>query len=423
MERAAGREDPVALEVARPFAPMKEEVLVDARAPLPRSWWLLAIIVGALFSFKFAILMVDGAVFGRMAMPPVYDDVSYFVDALLRLDVLRHSGIAGFANGLWRNPPHAPYSTAAAMVAFAIAGPVRGAAYFMNAVAVFLITCFWLRMFRVSLGLGVLLAMILVTTKWFDVVITVFHPDLIAGYGAAVVAAALVFQDEVLTSPVRTAAVGIAAGLVLLIKPVAFPVTLLFLGVAWLAGSVASFLSTRSSANAFRRLAIGLPAAIVVAGPYYWYEFSRILAYLRLGFVDQADIWGTQLSPIGHALFFLKVALQYLGAWFFAALVSLFAAIIAARRQNQRILALQLTGLVLCALVGYAVPSATPIKRDIFGAFFYGAMLTLLFCSMFYLNRSLPELIASGYPRRNTAIALVLIAMFSFRDAQEHFPR
>jgi energy-coupling factor transporter transmembrane protein EcfT len=122
---------------------------------------------------------------------------------VLRLNIFQRSGIADFALSLWRNPPHAPYSTAAAIVAFAVAGPWRGAAYFMNAVAVFLITCFWLRMFRVSLGLGVLLAVILITTRWFDEVITVFHPDLITGYAAAVVAAALVFQNEVLTSVLR----------------------------------------------------------------------------------------------------------------------------------------------------------------------------------------------------------------------------
>jgi hypothetical protein len=63
------------------FAQIKEEELFDARDTKPSSWWLLALIVGALFAFKFAILMVDGAVFGRIAMPPVYDDISYFVDA------------------------------------------------------------------------------------------------------------------------------------------------------------------------------------------------------------------------------------------------------------------------------------------------------------------------------------------------------
>jgi hypothetical protein len=216
--------------------------------------------------------------------------------------------------------------------------------------------------------------------------------------------------------------VGVAAGLALLIKPVVFPVTLLVFGIAWLAGAVASFLSTGSSAIAFRRLVIGLSAIILVAGPYYWQAFFAILTYLRLGFVDQADIWSVQLSPLGHALFFLKVIIRYLGAWFFVALVSLFAVIILAHRQNRRILILQFAGLILCALIGYAIPSVTPIKRDVFGAFFYGVVLVLLFCSMLYLNRSLPELVTSGHPRRNAVIALVLIAAFSLRDAQGRFP-
>ena len=48
--------------------------------------------------------MADSAVFGRLAMPPVYDDVGYFVDGLLRLNVFRRLGMTGLVTDLWRHP-------------------------------------------------------------------------------------------------------------------------------------------------------------------------------------------------------------------------------------------------------------------------------------------------------------------------------
>src|SRR6202166_131684 len=99
---------------ARSHGQMNREILFDERAPASSSWGLLALILGALFAFKFAVLMSDSAVFGRLAMPPVYDDVAYFVDGLLRLDVFRRLGMTGLVTDLWRHPPHAPYSTVSA---------------------------------------------------------------------------------------------------------------------------------------------------------------------------------------------------------------------------------------------------------------------------------------------------------------------
>jgi hypothetical protein len=213
-----------------------------------------------------------------------------------------------------------------------------------------------------------------------------------------------------------------AAALVLLIKPVAFPVTLLFLAVAWGAGAVASVLFTGSIRKSVRRLAVGLGAILVIAGPYYWHELFNILAYLRLGFVGQADIWSVNLSPIEHALYYFKTTINYLGLWFYVTLAFVSVSAILAFRQNRLILVLQFCGLLLCAVVGYAIPTATAMKREIFGAFLYGALLVLLFCSALYLHRSLPEPAISRSPRRIAAIAIVLIAFFSFRDGQGHFP-
>src|SRR5262245_36471347 len=129
----------------------ENSVVAEPTAPFP--WLTLSLTGAALLALKTAVVLTDSTVFGRLAVPPVYDDVSYFIDALHRIDVFRGSGVAGYLRDFHRNWPHAPYSTIAASIAFMVAGPARGAAYAMNAVAILLITLFWLRLFRVSLGI------------------------------------------------------------------------------------------------------------------------------------------------------------------------------------------------------------------------------------------------------------------------------
>jgi hypothetical protein len=228
--------------------------------PLPQHVWLTAATLGALFTIKFGILMNGSVIFGRLAVPPLYDDVYYFVDALERVRLLEGSGLWAVISNAIAAPPHAPYSTIAAGLAFLVIGPYPAAAYFMNVVSLFLITMFWTRLFRVPFVVSVLFGAAIICTGWFDTAVTIFHPDLIMGYGAAIIAAALVFQDEVLSSTRRVISVGAAAGLVLLIKPSAFVAVLALLIVAFASGAVVGIAAGATFRTLGRRAAIGLGA-------------------------------------------------------------------------------------------------------------------------------------------------------------------
>ena len=63
------------------------------------------------YVLKAIILMRGGALYGHLAIPPPYDDVTYFVDAMERVRIFFNQGLYGFILSLVRNPPHAPYST------------------------------------------------------------------------------------------------------------------------------------------------------------------------------------------------------------------------------------------------------------------------------------------------------------------------
>jgi hypothetical protein len=105
--------------------------------PLPQRVWLSAVTLGALFTIKFGILMNGSIIFGRLAVPPLYDDVYYFVDALERVRLFEGSGLWAVIRNAIAAPPHAPYSTIAAGLAFTVIGPYPVAAYFMNVVSLF----------------------------------------------------------------------------------------------------------------------------------------------------------------------------------------------------------------------------------------------------------------------------------------------
>src|ERR1700738_5142515 len=87
-----------------------------------------------IYTLKAVILMRGGKLYGRLALPPPYDDVGYFVDAMGRGRIFFDQGLYGFIQNLIRNPPHSPSSAIAADVAFLFGGPSVVGPYLMSGV-------------------------------------------------------------------------------------------------------------------------------------------------------------------------------------------------------------------------------------------------------------------------------------------------
>ncbi len=114
--------------------------LADAQTarPRPRRDGIVAALALALV---FALILIGAsAVGGRLSLPPTFDDIAYFKDALERLDILRREGLAGLLRHYCASPPHSPFSTRTAMLGFAVFGLHLWAPYVANGLvlAVFL---------------------------------------------------------------------------------------------------------------------------------------------------------------------------------------------------------------------------------------------------------------------------------------------
>src|SRR5689334_4706711 len=89
-------------------------------------------------SALFTMIMVNYSLrYGRLAVGPTDDDCNYMVDALQRLNILFHSP-KQFAHNLIQFPPHSPFSSALAIVAFLVFGLHQWAPYVANGLIVFM---------------------------------------------------------------------------------------------------------------------------------------------------------------------------------------------------------------------------------------------------------------------------------------------
>jgi hypothetical protein len=335
-----------------------------------------------IFALKTQMLMAGGAVYGRLAMPPVYDDVYYFVVALQGLQIFRDHGMLSFLFDAFKHPPHAPYSYFAAFLAFLFTTGSTAMPYFMNALAVSVITLFLTASFRFSITTIFLLSLIMISLTWFDQTITIFHPDLIAGYGTAAVAAVLVWQDWALRKGWQAILAGVAAGLILLVKPVAIGMVAAIWTSALLAGIATAGLRRAALVTSVRRLLPGMLAAAVVAGPYYISELRNIIDYVELGFVTQRDIWIIPMSPSEHLTFYLRQTIMLFHHWVLFSSGIVFVTIAFALHRSERIFALRFLILLMLGIFAYAIPTAVEVKKLLFGAGFYGVSVVVIIISV-----------------------------------------
>ncbi len=96
---------------------------------------LLILIAGAIFT---AFALQWSFHNGRLTRDPGFDDVKYLVDGLERAQVLYAHGFEGLVRGLWKNPPHSPWSTGLAFLSFLFLGVHDWAPYLANGILVVL---------------------------------------------------------------------------------------------------------------------------------------------------------------------------------------------------------------------------------------------------------------------------------------------
>jgi hypothetical protein len=379
-----------------------------------------------LLLLKTAVLLSNSYVYGRMAMPPVYDDVSYFVDALQRVDVFRAEGMRGVVDGLISSPPHSPYATLAAFAGFLVSGSARPAPYVVNALAIVVLTLLWLVFFRAGPLMAWIIAITIISTGWFDDAVTIFHPDLIAGYGAAIVASLAIFQYEVLTTSRRRLVAGAVAGLVLLIKPTALAMVLTLWGVAFVVGALASRALGETLLASLRRFRVPFLLIAVIAGPYFAHELLPLIRYNYLGFVTQRNTWIHLSAGANPWTFYIFSTAALFGVWlYFGAAV--FVVVAGAAVRGSRVTLICFGGLLACLFILYIVPTLIPIQVMVYGGVLYGMVLVTGLVAVTRLKIFLPLIERMSGNSRTAAATLLLVAfgivaVFQTKDRQNRFP-
>jgi hypothetical protein len=376
----------------------------------------LWILIAAAFT---ALIIQYSYTHGKLLCPPFYDDVSYFEDALHRLNIFYRDGIGAIVKDYVKFPPHSPFSSGLAAVAFALFGVHDWAPYVANGVIIVGLLAF-LDYLAWDLGLLRRLALFLIvlTVPISGQAVYEFRPDIASALCAAIGAALLIGRSLTGSDWRYRLVAGAMFGLALLFKPPTSPLTLAVLISSLGLSAAVDALIYRPP---LRAIAIAgaqcAGVAVLIALPHYSITWADTVNYIYQPIFGPAhSVWAREM-PLGTTLKYyltgeggglmLGPALWWILAVTGAGLVGL----LALHRTNE---ALRLIGFLCACAVAYAVPTAIDVKQPFFGTTFDWL---LVFSAVFVLCLLLRE---KGWV---PAALIVLVLFVSLRQARFRPPQ
>jgi len=337
---------------------------------------------------------------GRLSVPPLYDDVSYFGDAVRWVNAFGSRGVAGSISDLLHH--HAPFSTLVAAIGFRLFPETYVGPYLVHAAIVFgfLIGIVWLVRRRPVLEIAsCLVAAACVPVLWHAV--TEARPDLPSGLAVGLAAGAIVYRGVLRRSTWSLAGLGVACALAASIKPTSFPAALALLGSAFAirlvvdciqAGGLRPSLRTALSVLAWFVLPL-IAAAAVLIGP----ALVETVTYILLVFVSQRDLWTTgEGFWVGLFRFSIGGEGRFgLHHWFAIGSALMLLRFVLAATQG-RAAVLDAVVLLATVLIAYAIPSVAEIKTYFFGAMFYGVFIVAMVLNGCAIMASIESLLAGA---------------------------
>src|SRR5207245_2264749 len=106
----------------------------------------------------------------------------------------------------------------------------------------------------------------------------------------------LLWYADTLRTRLQAFSIGAVAGLVLLVKPVAFVMLLILWATALVFGIAIAWHRDRHFSRHVVRLGFITLGLALIAGPYFAVKFGDIVGYIRLGFIVQHDVWTVNRS-------------------------------------------------------------------------------------------------------------------------------
>ena len=234
--------------------------------------------------------------FGRLSIPPTYDDVAYFLAAAQWLNAAPSQGLAANFYGLLHQ--HAPFSTLTAAIGFTLRPNSFLGPYAINAVIIlaFLLDLAGL-LWRGSLVdiVTCLVGAACVPMLWQTM--TEARPDLPWGLALGLAIGAILYRPLLQRSRWSIFRLGVLCGLASAIKPTAFPASFVCIGLA--AGVQLACECLECGIQTFRAAVAraGLPALLLAAGllagavPIFGIELVRIIRYILSAMIRNRDFW------------------------------------------------------------------------------------------------------------------------------------
>jgi hypothetical protein len=358
---------------------------------------------------------------GRLSVPPLYDDVSYFVDAAKWLVAVQINGIAANLGGLLHQ--HAPFSTLTAIIGFILVPDGYVGPYAINAVILlaFLLGIAHLTWRRPFVDIATCLVVAACVPVFWHTM-TEARPDLPWGLALGLAIGAVLYRPFLQRSRWSVFGLGALCGLAAAIKPSAFPASLTCIGLV--AGAQLVCECLEAEVGGFRAAVrrAGPPALVFAVGllastfAIIGIELVNTVNYILLAMVSYRDFWLADESFSDSLLHYSvgpegRLALKY-WLWFGVALimVRLGIALLHDRRDVGRSITL-----VVAVLVAYAIPTLSPVKSYFLGAMFYGVFIVAMalnFCAIVAgLEGILSRLILSPALRRWLVSGLHLLPL------------
>lgn len=318
----------------------------------------------------------------RLSVPPLYDDISYFLDAARWMNAARDQSIFASLWDLLRQ--HAPFSTLVAIIGLGLFPGSFIGPYLVHAVVVFafLLGIIWLVWRRPVIEIAACLLVVpCVPVVWHTV--TEARPDLPSGLAIGLAAGAIVHRGVLARSARALAALGVACALAVSIKPTSFPAALALLGGAFAirllvdcieAGGLRNSIGSAPSALLWFVLPLIATTAALI-GP----ALVETITYILNVFVGQRDLWTTGESFwVGFLRFSIGWDGQFgLHYWFAIGVALMLLRIVLAAIHGTAAL-LDAVVLLAAVLIAYTIPSVAEIKTYYFGAMFYGLFIVAM---------------------------------------------
>ena len=332
---------------------------------------------------------------GRLALPVIYDDISYFEDAQWRLlDVYEGGAARGIADYL-HAPPHSLVSTLLAVGGFALFGFHDWVPAAMNGVIVLWVLLFLDYRGR-DLPMAWLLPIALYALTWpiMGHAVIEFRPDILCAVASVSAAMLVVGGPWTDARPRRHYLAGCCAGLALLAKPTISPVTILFVLSALTAGTWTDVRlhRTRPCWTSIRRSWLRfLGTAALIAGPHYVVAGRHIWHWIYdNAFGMNAHLWQHRGGAGAQLAYYLTGSggSVMMGSWLYAwAAIALGAGLLAWSRRDD-VAAWRASATAAVGLVAFALVSIPPMKSPFFGVLLIAMFLGTSAEMLMYVSRA-----------------------------------